>query len=434
LIAQFRRIFSIDTEFRTAPGEPVSPVSLTAKELYSGEIFRFRLDKSRGSICPLPLGEDTLYVVFFGPAESCVWQSLGWGHPLNIIDLFVEQKLLDNNDSKGKKAKGSLLSVLIRRGLQAMDAVEKTEMRNLILGKTSYTDDEWMKILDYNLEDVVATERLFNDMQLLGQIDWGPALSRGNYSWCCGRIETVGIPLDEQMFKRLRANWDSIESSLISKVDMNYGVFEGRSFKQERFKKYLVEHRIPWPHSSNNRPILDKDTFKLMAQRFPQLENLRELRKTLGKMRLNSFPMGSDGRARAAVRPFASITGRNQPSTSEFIFGSAKWLRFLIQPKPGMALAYLDQSQQEFGIAAALSKDENMQGAYNSGDPYLEFAKLASAVPANATKNSHPRERDLYKSCVLAVQYEPTSILRTPDFVVNTKARGPNETKVHQGI
>src|SRR5262245_46554619 len=34
-------------------------------------------------------------------------------------------------------------------------------------------------------------------------------------------------------------------------------------------------------------------------------------------------------------------------------------------------IAYVDWSQQEFGIAAALSGDAAMQAAYQSGDPYL---------------------------------------------------------------
>ena len=46
-----------------------------------------------------------------------------------------------------------------------------------------------------------------------------------------------------------------------------------------------------------------------------------------------------------------------------------------------------------------------MKQAYASGDPYLEFAKLAEAVPPDAKKKSHSHERELYKATVLAVQY-----------------------------
>jgi DNA polymerase-1 len=46
-----------------------------------------------------------------------------------------------------------------------------------------------------------------------------------------------------------------------------------------------------------------------------------------------------------------------------------------------------------------------MQAAYLSGDPYLAFAKQAGAVPANANKQSHGPQRELFKQCVLGVQY-----------------------------
>ena len=88
-----------------------------------------------------------------------------------------------------------------------------------------------------------------------------------------------------------------------------------------------------------------------------------------------------------------------------FIFGPAVWLRSLIKPSPGFGLAYIDWAQQEFGIAAALSKDNLMIEAYLSGDPYLEFGKQAGIVPSHATKESHRVQREQFKACVLAVQY-----------------------------
>jgi hypothetical protein len=56
-------------------------------------------------------------------------------------------------------------------------------------------------------------------------------------------------------------------------------------------------------------------------------------------------------------------------------------------------------------VAAALSGDAAMQAAYQSGDPYLAFAKQANAVPENATKETHGPTRELFKQCGLAVQY-----------------------------
>jgi DNA polymerase I-like protein with 3'-5' exonuclease and polymerase domains len=74
-------------------------------------------------------------------------------------------------------------------------------------------------------------------------------------------------------------------------------------------------------------------------------------------------------------------------------------------PPPGHGIAYIDYSQQEFGIAAALSGDMAMQDAYLSGDPYLAFPKQAGVIPADATKTTHGPIRELFKQCVLAVQY-----------------------------
>jgi DNA polymerase I len=122
-------------------------------------------------------------------------------------------------------------------------------------------------------------------------------------------------------------------------------------------------------------------------------------------MRNSRLALGADGRNRCGLSAFRSVTGRNQPSNSEFIFGLAKWLRGLVKPEPGMAIAYCDWICQEIGIAAALSGDEALREAYRSGDPYLAFGKKAGLIPADATADSHPNERHLFKACCLGLNY-----------------------------
>lgn len=90
---------------------------------------------------------------------------------------------------------------------------------------------------------------------------------------------------------------------------------------------------------------------------------------------LSELAVGDDHRNRCLLSPYRAGAGRNKPCNSNFIFGNANWLRSLIQPTPEYGLAYLDWSQQEFGIAAALSNDQAMLDAYVCGDPYLGFAK-----------------------------------------------------------
>lgn len=103
-----------------------------------------------------------------------------------------------------------------------------------------------------------------------------------------------------------------------------------------------------------------------MARAHPTVASLQELRVALSRMRLSNLTVGEDGRNRCPLSAFSARTGRNQPSNSKFIFGPSTWLRGLIRPEPGYGLAYIDWSQQEFGIAAALSKDPLMMEAYLS--------------------------------------------------------------------
>ena len=119
-----------------------------------------------------------------------------------------------------------------------------------------------------------------------------------------------------------------------------------------------------------------------MAKAYPLVAPYRELRSALSE--LAAQRPGRRRRWTQSHNPVRvpSRTGRNQPSNSRFIFGPSVWLRGLIKPPPGHGVAYVDWAQQEFGIAAALSGDPAMQAAYNSGDPYLAFAKQAGRSAA----------------------------------------------------
>jgi hypothetical protein len=177
-------------------------------------------------------------------------------------------------------------------------------------------------------------------------------------------------------------------------------------FSAERWAAYLARKGIPWPRLESGALALDDDTFREMARAYPaELGPIRELRHALGQLRLHELAVGSDGRNRCLLSAFRARTGRNAPSNSRFIFGPSTWLRGLIRPGPGRAVAYVDWEQQEFGIAAALSGDRAMMEAYRTGDPYLAFAKQAGAVPPDATKETHDPTRRVFKICALAVQY-----------------------------
>jgi hypothetical protein len=182
--------------------------------------------------------------------------------------------------------------------------------------------------------------------------------------------------------------------------------FRPMRFSAERWAGYLIRVGIPWPRLESGALALDDDTFREMARAYPvEVGPIRELRYTLSQLRLKDLAVGSDGRNRLLLSAFGSRTGRNQPSNTRFIFGPSTWLRSLIRPGPGRAVAYVDWSAQELGIAAALSGDQAMQEAYRSGDPYTWLAKRVGVVPPDATKKTHPIEREEFKVVSLGVLY-----------------------------
>jgi hypothetical protein len=396
----FAEIWAVDFEYDAKPGENPEPVCLVAWELRSGRKLRLWRNEF-GSAPPYPTSPNALFIAYYASAEIGCHLALGWPAPERVLDLFTEFRNHTNGIPTSNGA--GLLGALAHYGLDSIGAIEKEEMRQLILSGGPWTEQQRLAILDYCESDVSALARLLPAM--LPNIDLPRALFRGRYMVAAARMERDGVPIDVETFGKLKDHWTGIQDQLIADIDSNYEVFEGRTFKTERFAAWLARNGIPWPLLESGRLDLRDDTFREMACPYPAVAPLRELRAALSELRLSDLTAGRDGRNRCMLSAFRARTGRNQPSNTRFIFGPSVWLRGLIKPPPGYGIAYIDWQQQEFGIAAALSRDPLMLGAYRSGDPYLAFAKQAGAAPAHATKTTHKAVRDQFKSTVLAVQY-----------------------------
>lgn len=395
----------IDFEYRQAGGIEGNPLEVICMVAFnsSKNIYTRLWADQLADMKDHPFGDDdkTILVAYYASAEMACFQALGWSWPKNVLDLFVEFKNITNGHIVPMGH--SLLGAMKFFDLKAIESEHKDSMRTLAMRGMPYSEEEKVGLIEYCQSDVDALQKLLPAMA--PSIDLPRALIRGQYSIPLAQMEGHGIPLDLVSYNELCTYWDSIKLELIHEIDSKYGVYENGSFRQSKFEAYLINEGIAWPRQESGKLKLDEETFKLMAQIHPSIAPLRQLRDSLSKFRLNSLQVGADGRNRCLISPYSSSTGRNQPSTSKFIFGLAKWARGLIQPHAGYAIAYIDWSQQEFGVAAALSGDKNMMAAYHSGDPYLAFAKQAGAVPKDATKATHPKEREQYKACVLATQY-----------------------------
>jgi DNA polymerase-1 len=398
----FKEIWCVDFEFRADDGERPWPVCMVAFELESRRELRlWRNDLQTLQQAPFATGPEALFVAFYNSAEMGCFLELGWPLPDNILDLFVEHRV-DTNGMSNIPG-NSLLHALAYRGLAHIDAVEKESMRDMVCSQTEWSESEKLKILDYCASDVRGLAALFPVMAT--SIDWPRALVRGRYMAAVARMERTGVPIDTKIYHAIVDNWENLKIHLIADVNAVFGVYEGTTFKSNRFAQYLSAQGIPWPRHLTGALRLDDETFHDQVKRWPVLRPLYELRTTLSGLRLTGLTVGSDGRNRCLLSPFRAITSRNQPSTTKFIFGPAKWMRGLLKPPEGFGLAYIDFSSQEIGIAAALSGDELMKKGYQDGDPYLAFAKAAKLVPEDATKQSHKAIRDRCKTVVLGVNY-----------------------------
>lgn len=249
-------------------------------------------------------------------------------------------------------------------------------------------------------------------------IEVGVALHHGEFAAVSALMEHHGIPIDLENFPQLADKdiWRAVRDAMVPAIDARYHVYVRDSagnwtFNMERFLAYLEREGITgWPRLESGKLDMEQETFKDMCKVYPQLEELRQLRHARNKMRTVELAVGADGRNRTVLWPFKAKTSRTQPEASKWIFSPAVWLRSLIKPEPGMAVAYIDYSSMEFVIAAVLSDGHcgpgnTMLDMYLSGDPYLAFAKRVGAVPSWATKTSHADVRDKYKVMLLATQY-----------------------------
>ncbi len=366
-------------------GDRPSPLYVATLDADTGADFQVGVPKlHRHRQPPYPTGPQALLVTIHAEDLACLHLALGWRMPERIIDLIVEFRNLTNGRSVPCGA--TLAGALIWFGLPAAASITAAASSPAQVRQR-----------------LAILASLFQAIEL--SLDWGRALLRGRYLIAVGHIEMTGIPVDASTIQGLITHWSAVRFNLTTAIDADLDCFLGGRLQPNGFEAWLARRSIDWPRTAVGTLALSETVFKERARAHPELRPLKELRTTLAGYHPRDLMVSRDGRNRAPLRPFASRTGRNQPSIKATVLGGPKWTRFFIRPAPGMGLALIDWAQQEFGIAAALSGDATMQAAYLAGDPYMAFAIAAGAAPEGATRETHPDVREQFKACALGVQY-----------------------------
>ena len=415
----FREIWCIDFEFYpgngfangAVRGDAPTPLCLVALEMRTGRLIRLWRDQL-GRFPPYRLDAEALIIGYMLSAEFGCHIPLGWGEPARALDAYVEFRHYTNDGSlksedrdKGFFGLGGALRYFLE---DEIDVVRKDAMRERILQGPPFSAGEERDILDYCEDDTRALARLVP--HLIPTIRSLPhALFRAKFQWAIAQQERRGMPLDLPALTRIRQHWDGMRLDLVTELDRPFGIYEitdGKPhWRRDRFADYVRRNRLSWPVYEDGKLDETDQTFREMAGRYPQVEQLRELRYSLSKLRLHDLAVGHDGRNRALLGAYSTKTGRNAPRASQYIFGPAKWLRNLIAPPPGRALVHRDYCQQEVRIAAVVSGDTVLLQACESGDVYLGIAEQLGILRDGMNEAEREAVRSLFKTVVLGIQY-----------------------------
>ena len=144
----FQHVIAADFEFEFGgyDGNRPRPVCMVAKDLRTGQFWRLW----RGEFAPVPpfpIGRDALFVAFYASAELGCFKALGWPMPTNVLDLFIEFRNRINGHVP--PAGFGLIGALTYFGLDSIGAVEKDDMRSLVLRGEPWSPEERDKVLKY---------------------------------------------------------------------------------------------------------------------------------------------------------------------------------------------------------------------------------------------------------------------------------------------
>src|SRR6516162_7373812 len=415
----FHEIWCIDTEFYPGAGlanaarhgDAMTPLAIVALEMRSGRLIRLWQDEL-GRFPPYRVDNDALVVGYMLAAEFGFHIARGWGEPACALDAYIEFRhhVNDGAAKSEDRDKGFFgLSGALRYFCEdEIDVTRKHDTRDRILRGPPFSAQEQRDIVAYCEDDVRALARLLP--HIVPTIRSLPhAMFRAKFQWAIAQQERRGVPTNLSLLTRIRNRWQGMRLDLVTELDRPFGCYEivdGKPhWRKEWFAGYARRNSMIWPRLESGALDESDQTFREMAGKYPQIEPLRELRYSLSKLRLNDLQVGSDGRNRTLLGAYGTKTARNAPSNSKYVFGPAKWLRFLITPPPGWVLIHRDYCQQEVRIAAVLSDDDELLKACESGDVYLGIASQLGFVSESMSPAELKAVRTLFKTVTLAIQY-----------------------------
>jgi hypothetical protein len=305
---------------------------------------------------------------------------------------------------------------------------EKGEFRDLAMRPgTEFSNSERVGLLSYCSGDVDATAEVCRRMWLEAELSdprtLNQALIRGFFMSVAAWVQHVGLPIDMPLYRRFSMNAATLRSSFIVAHAERFDVHENGHFNFEEFEEWLKGKNLlaGWSRTATGQLATSgkklermrnddvRDLLSFLAT-VDLLEGVSSSFNTAGEIeedtdKAKGLQICPDGRSRASLFPFGTKTGRNAPRGRAFVFTNPTWMRFLVVPPKGRALAHLDWRAQELRIGAILSGDPALLELCDRDDPYMELVIHLDLAPSDATKETHPTARKIGKVLTLAMLY-----------------------------
>jgi DNA polymerase I len=337
----YRFVWVIDTEFQQPDGEPNIPVCLCAEELHSGRRLELFFDRPHEN--PFDY-VNSLIVCYSASAEWKTFISHGWELPPNVLDLYFEYLNGINGVWRGgqclRKVGTGLVDALAEFGEDSLSFEEKQRERDNVIQHGVVpppgvsAEAHQRRILDYCWTDVLGTKKLLPKM--LPYIDLDQALLRGEYSKAVAWFEHNGLPISP-LYHEIQKHRNDLQVHIARDVEAKYGygvfAIEGVKnpraiFKQKGFDALIErsDYGKFWPTTAKGQySTRDEKVFEPLCKRCPELEPLRQARKSIKALSLTKAILGKDNRNRAAIFPFGTVSGRNNPKATQFILSRPHW-------------------------------------------------------------------------------------------------------------
>ena len=350
---------------------------------------------------------------------------------IKVVDLMAEARMITLSYRFDKPGFNSDLASMLDQ-LKFIcdldveeDAKQKKAMVNLIIGQNSWSPEEWDSIVEYCKSDIKNLGLLYNKIQAFhrrfdSEYSIKDVLRRGEYSAMCAEMDycSKGFPVYKPYLSDIYRNKVKAKIAIVESLPQEWRACYSRNIKGSRVGEFKLDYRSlatliqekgwNWPTTeSGSNYSVDKEVLSRLRESIPEVKPFYQARKSLTT--LNSADLSTlidNGYVKPQTFTYRASTSRNGLKPKQgYLLNLPKWMRKCITPHPGMALVSLDYSQQEIAVAAALSGDNNLKRAYNSGDIYLALGQMAGLIPEDGTKYSHASQRNIMKGLQLGLAY-----------------------------